>query len=195
MIVVELIMSKNDLINDFYYYDDSLSRQLQQANVNNSTLRVRLSVRGDKACYLATGLRETDFEMESLVRERAGVWRGLHSNRYFTQPTLNSLVVYASETDKSAEYVNKSIKSSDIRDAIAQFAARSIKVENIVRLTLPRAIEAVYRDTCLNFEPIYFRGKLLKIENDSEIKKIETSLNEMSADTSISPPIQMTQAG
>lgn len=185
-------LPKNDLVNGFYYYADTPSQQLQFTTVtsNDSTLRIRLAVRGDKACYLATGLAGTDFEIESLVRERVGVWRGLHSNRYFTQPSLNLLVVYASETDKVASYANKSIQGDDLRDVTAQLRTRATKVDNITRLTLQNNVEVVYRGTCLNFEPIYFRGKLAKIERESDIREIETSLANMSTATPAVIPAQ-----
>lgn len=170
-------LPKNELINGFYYYDDRPTDAAVVETAPINKLRIRVAVQGDKACHLGTGLRGTDFEIESLVREQDGVWRGTNTNRYFTMPTLNSMVVYATDTDKNAEYVNKTIKTSDIRDAIAQYAARGIKTDNIVRLTLPRNVEAVYRDICLKFQPIYFRGKLVKNENQFDIAKIEASLD------------------
>jgi hypothetical protein len=182
-------LPKNELIDGFYYYDDrpADAAVVEAAPINK--LRIRVAVQGDKACYLGTGLRGTDFEIESLVREQDGVWKGTNSNRYFTMPTLTSMVVYATDTDKNAEYVNKSIKTSDIRDAIAQYAARSIKTDNIVRLTLPRNVKAVYRDICLKFQPIYFRGKLVKNENQSDIAKIEASLDGV---PTVVPPVEST---
>lgn len=180
--VVESFSSlpKNDLINGFYYYADGQPSELEfsQASLENNKLRVRVAVQGDKACYLATGLSGTDFEMESLVRESDGVWRGLHSKRYFTQPTLNSLVIYGGETDRIASFLNKSIEGDDIRVVQATLASRAIKVENIIRLTLPYNVELIYRGQCLNFQPIYFRGKLAKIESSSQsqISKIENDI-------------------
>ncbi|BAZ18490.1 hypothetical protein NIES4071_103750 (plasmid) [Calothrix sp. NIES-4071] len=174
-------LPKNDLINGFYYYADGQQPselEFSKASSENNRLRVRVAVQGDKACYLATGLSGTDFEMESLVRESDGVWRGLHSKRYFTQPTLNSLVMYGGETDRIASFVNKSIEGDDIRVVQASLAARAIKVENIIRLTLPHNVELIYRGQCLNFQPIYFRGKLAKIESSSQsqISKIENDI-------------------
>lgn len=71
----------------------------------------------------------------------------------------------------------------------AQYAARSIKTDNIVRLTLPRNVEAVYRDICLKFQPIYFRGKLVKNENQSDIAKIEASFDGV---PTVVPPVEST---
>ncbi|BDA75878.1 hypothetical protein CAL7716_100440 (plasmid) [Calothrix sp. PCC 7716] len=175
-------LPKNDLIDGFYYYADGKSSQLDfsKASSENNKLRVRIAVRGDKACYLATGLAGTDFEMESLVREQDGVWRGLNTKRYFTQPTLNSLVIYGGETERIASFVNKSIEGNDIRAVQAILAARAIKVGNITRLTLPYNVETIYQGQCLNFQPIYFRGKLAKIENQGQIDKIENEISQVS---------------
>lgn len=192
--VVESFSSlpKNDLINGFYYYAEGQGTELEfsQANADNNKLRVRVTVQGDKACYLATGLSGTDFEMESLVRERSGVWRGLHSKRYFTQPSLNSLVIYGGETDRIASFLNKSIVGDDIRVVQATLASRAIKVENITRLTLPYNVELIYRGQCLNFQPIYFRGKLAKIESSSQsqISKIENDILQVQIPTVIPTP-------
>lgn len=174
-------LPKNDLIDGFFYFDSVTAPsqiEFSSASSNSNKLRIRLTVSGDKACYLATGVSATDFEIESLVRERDGVWRGLHSKRYFTQPALNSLVIYGGETDKIGSYVNKLVKGDDVRNVTAQFAARATKVNNITRLTLPYNIEQIYRTICLEFEPIYFRGKLAKVERQSDIDKIEIEINE-----------------
>lgn len=171
-------LSKKDLIDGFYYHDT----RFEESQVNNAALRIRLAVLGDKACYLATGLGGTDFEIESLVRESLGVWRGMHSNRYFTQPTFNSLVVYTNDKDKEASYENSLVRSDDLRLITAEFKRRNRLVDNITRLSLPNDVEAVYRNNCLDFQPIYFRGKLKSISSNKKnaMRKIENQLIDMS---------------
>lgn len=167
-------LTKNDLIDGFYYYYKS-QPSIQPSN--KISLRIRLAVLGDKACYLATGLGGSDIEIESLARESPGVWRGTHSNRYFTQPTFNSLVIYKNDNDREASYENSSVRSDDLRLITAEFKRRNRLVDNITRLTLQNDVEAVYRNACLGFQPIYFRGKITSFEKEKEIEKIENKLD------------------
>lgn len=172
-------LAKNDLVDGFYYYG---SRSQDVNSSNESILRIRLSVLGDKACYLATGLKGTDFEVESLVREEPGVWRGLYSKRLFTQPTFNSLAIYETDTDKVGGYTNNQFKSDNLRLMVAEFSKRNRLVDNITKLTLQDEVEAVYRKKCLDFQPIYFRGKptiKLTYKQQNQIQKIEGELDTM----------------
>lgn len=172
-------LTKNDLVDGFYYYG---SRSQEVNSSNESVLRIRLSVLGDKACYLATGLEGTDFEVESLVRESPGVWRGFYTNRLFTQPILNSLTIYETETNKVGDYTNNQFQSDNLRLMVAEFKKRNRLVDNITKLSLQDEVEAVYRKKCLGFQPIYFRGKPtinLTSKERNQIQKIESELDTM----------------
>lgn len=169
-------LTKNDLIDGFYYFYKPQSMEPS----NSTSLRIRLAVLGNKACYLATGLGGSDFEIESLMRESPGIWRGTHSGRYFTQPTFNSLVIYRDNNDKEASYENSLVRSDDLRLIAAEFKRRNPLVGNIARLTLQNDVEAVYQNACLGFQPIYFRGKLSSFDKEKEIEKIEDKLTNFS---------------
>lgn len=172
-------LNKKDLVDGFYYYG---TQPLINDSPNDSVLRIRLAVLGDKACYLATGLKGTELEIESLVRERPGVWRGQYSNRLFTQPTLNSLAIYKTDTDKIGKYTNNQFQSDNLRLMIAEFKKRNRLVDNITKLSLQDDIEAVYRSKCLDFQPVYLRGKpnnKITYKQQSQIQNIENELDIM----------------
>ncbi|WP_265270878.1 hypothetical protein [Nostoc sp. KVJ3] len=73
-------------------------------------LKVSLTIAADKGCFVyvrrSTPNRIGEVEIESLQREKLGLWRSYNTQRLLTQAAGNKLKIYSSSEELSSTYEN-----------------------------------------------------------------------------------------
>lgn len=99
-------------------------------------MKVSLTVAADKACFVyvrhSTPDRVGEVEIESLRREKLGLWRSYNTQRLLTQPAGNKLNVYSSSEELFFTYENPAV-SPEILVAAKELKEREKSFKLLLR--------------------------------------------------------------
>ena len=154
----------NDLIDSFYY--------------DGNGVKVSLTVAADRACFVyvrrTTPDKAGELEIESLQREKLGLWRSYKTQRLFTQPTGSQLNIYSSDEELSSTYQNPAI-SSDALQADKDFKERQKSFNLLLRQDLSASDSAkrVYASQCQKLRNFYYKEELplLRVKERQEFER------------------------
>lgn len=142
--------STNDLLDSFYY--------------DGSGIKVSLKVGSDNACYVyirrSTLDKVGEIEMEYLVREQAGLWRGYETGRQLAQPAGNKLNIYQNN-ELVTFYENPSI-ASEQKQAIKDLNERKKAFLLLLRqdLSISETAGRAYTNQCQGLKGFYYKEEL-----------------------------------
>jgi uncharacterized protein YcfL len=149
------VSAENDLIDSFYF--------------DGNGVKVSLTVAADKACFIyvrrSTPDRVGEVEIESLRREKLGLWRSYNTQRLLTQPAGNKLNLYSSSEELSFTYENPAI-SSEILVAAKELKEREKSSESARR---------IYVNQCQKLGNFYYKEELPPL-TDKERKEFGRSV-------------------
>jgi hypothetical protein len=165
------VSAENDLIDSFYF--------------DGNGVKVSLTVAADKACFLyvrrSTPDRVGEVEIESLRREKLGLWRSYNTQRLLTQPAGNRLSVYSSSEELSFTYENPAV-SPEIFVAAKELKERAKSFKLLLRQDLGASDSArrIYVNQCQKLGNFYYKEELPPL-TDKERKEfgrsVEKSIN------------------
>ncbi len=156
--------SVNDLIDNYHFDGDGV--------------KVRLVVKNDKACFLwikpSTPNIPGEVVMEALKREKLGLWKGINSERLFTQSAPNQLDVYSPNEELQASYTNTSV-TKELTTAVSDYKERTAGFDVLLRSNLNKSkvARAVYTNQCAQVANFYYREELspLNAEQKQEFQR------------------------
>ena len=148
-------------------------------------VKVSLTVAADKACFVyvrrSTPDRVGEVEIESLRREKLGLWRSYNTQRLLTQSAGNRLSVYSSSEELSSTYENPAI-SPKILVAAKELNEREKSFKLLLRQDLRASDSArrIYVNQCQKLGNFYYKEELPPL-TDKERKEfgrsVEKSIN------------------
>lgn len=150
----------NDLIDSFYF--------------DGNGIKVSLNVDADEACFVyirrSTPDRIGEIEMESFVRERAGLWRSYQTARLMAQTAGNKLNMYLNDELLTA-YENPSI-SLEQEQAIRDFNERKSAFKLLLRqdLSISESAKRVYANQCQGLRNFYYREELPSLTQKEQLE-------------------------
>lgn len=155
--------STNDLLDSFYY--------------DGNGIKVSLKVGSNNACYVyirrSTPDKVGEVEMEYLVQEQAGLWRGYETNRQFAQPLGNKLNIYQ-DNELVTSYDNPSI-ASDQKQAVKDLNERKKAFLLLLRqdLSISETAGRAYTNQCQGLKGFYYKEELpsLTPEQQTEFER------------------------
>ncbi|MDZ8052373.1 MAG: hypothetical protein RMX63_13030 [Aulosira sp. ZfuCHP01] len=145
------VSAENDLIDSFYF--------------DGNGVKISLTVVADKACFIymrrSTPDRLGEVEIESLQREKLGLWRSYNTQRLLTQPAGNRLSVYSSSEQLSSTYENPAI-SPEILVAAKELKEREKSFKLLLRQDLRASDSArrIYVNQCQKLGNFYYKEEL-----------------------------------
>ncbi|PSB30824.1 hypothetical protein [Chlorogloea sp. CCALA 695] len=155
--------STNDLLDSFYF--------------DGNGIKMSLKVGGSQACYVyirrSTPEKLGEIEMESLVRERAGLWRGSQTGRQLAQGAGNKLNIYQNN-ELLTSYENPSI-SLDQAQAVKDLNERKSAFSLLLRqdLSISESAKRVYTNQCQGLKGFYYKEELpsLTVAEQAEFER------------------------
>ncbi|MEA5624503.1 hypothetical protein [Nostoc sp. UHCC 0251] len=165
------VSADNDLIDSFYF--------------DGNGVKVNLTVAADKACFLyvrrSTPDRVGEVEIESLRREKLGLWRSYNTQRLLTQPAGNKLKVYSSSEELSSTYENPAV-SQEMLVAVKELKEREKPFKLLLRQDLRASDSArrIYINQCQKLGNFYYKEELPPLtekERKDFGKTVEKSTN------------------
>jgi hypothetical protein len=151
--------SVNDLIDNYHFDGDGV--------------KVRLVVKNDKACFLwikpSTPDTAGELVMEALKRDKLGLWKGINSERLFTQSAPNQLDVYSPTEELQASYTNSSV-TKELTRAASDYKERTAGFDVLLRSNLNKSkvARAVYSNQCAQVANFYYREELPPLNTEQK---------------------------
>ena len=152
--------STNDLIDSFYF--------------DGNGIKVSIKVGSNEACYVyirrSTSERLGEIEMESLVRERGGLWRGYQTGRQLAQNTGNKLSIYQNN-ELLTSYENPSV-SLEPDQAIKDLDERKSAFSLLLRqdLSISESAKRVYTNQCQGLKGFYYKEELPSLTTAEQLE-------------------------
>ncbi len=160
------VSAENDLIDSFYFDGNGVKVSLTVSfYFDGNGVKVSLTVVADKACFVyvrrSTPDRVGEVEIESLRREKLGLWRSYNTQRLLTQPAGNKLKVYSSSEELYSTYENPAI-SQEMLVAVKELKEREKSFKLLLRQDLRTSDSArrIYVNQCQKLGNFYYKEEL-----------------------------------
>lgn len=161
---------------------DSINDLVDNFHFDGNGVKVRLIVKNDKACFLwikpSTPNDKGELVMESLKREKFGLWKGGNSARLFTQSNPNQLDVYYPNEELQASYINTSV-TKELTRAADDYKQRTAGFDVLLRgdLNKSKVGRSIYTNQCAQLANFYYREEL-PLLNEEQKQEFQRELEQ-----------------
>lgn len=116
---------------------------------------MRIVASPNVACVMYTGARN-HLALETLVREKPGLWKGWYSGKYYTQPQLNEIKVYSATNQQlETSYVDTDLPVEPDK-ALARLKQQSNDAD---KLKEGSSLESVLRKRCFEGRNVFYNSE------------------------------------